>query len=147
MVRKIIASLLCLTLLMPGFKVSALEKSIEELSEETGITNSESSFTIPYNDAEARVYYGETGINLFTPEGNVYIPTNYGVLKLISVGDVDGDGYHDFLSYQSVPAQVAQLLCLSGADGHVISTVRLTRLGYDDNLTTNIDVNCFIQQM
>lgn len=147
MIRKIFAVMLCLTLLLPGFRVSALEKSIEELSEETGITNSESSFTIPYNESEARVYYGETGINLFTPEGNVYFPTNYGVLKLISVGDVDGDGYHDFLSYQSVPAQVAQLLCLSGSDGHVISTVRLTRLGYDDNLTTNIDVNCFIQQM
>ena len=95
MIRKIFAVMLCLTLLLPGFRVSALEKSIEELSEETGITNSESSFTIPYNESEARVYYGETGINLFTPEGNVYFPTNYGVLKLISVGDVDGDGYHE----------------------------------------------------
>ena len=47
MIKKVFAVLLCLTLLLPGFKVSALEKSIEELSEETGITNSESSFTIP----------------------------------------------------------------------------------------------------
>ena len=147
MVKKLFTVLLCLTLLLPGFKVSALEKSIEELSEETGVTNSENSFTVPYNEAEARVYYGSNGINLFTPEGRIFLETNYGVLKMIDVGDVDSDGYHDFLSYQNVPSQVAQLLCISGRDGHVISTVRVTRLGYDDNLATNIEVNCYIQQL
>lgn len=145
--RKLLTALLSVLLILPVFRVSALEKSIEELSEETSVSNAQTSIVIPYGEGSARVYYGENGINLFTPEGRVVLETNYAVQKLISVGDIDGDGYVDFLTYQIVPDEVAQLHCLSGSDGHVISSMRETREDYNDTLGTNVTVNCFIQQM
>ena len=145
--RKLVTALLSILLILPVFRVSALEKSIEELSEETSVSNAEASIIIPYGEGTARVYYGENGINLFTPEGRVVLETNYAVQKLISVGDIDKDGYVDFLTYQLVPDEVAQLMCISGLDGHVISSMRETRDDYNNALGINVVVNCFIQQM
>lgn len=145
--RKLLTALLSILLILPVFRVSALEKSIEELSEETSVSNAEASIIIPYGEGTARVYYGENGINLFTPEGRVVMETNYAVKKLISVGDIDKDGYVDFLTYQLVPDEVAQLMCISGLDGHVISSMRETRDDYNNALGINVVVNCFIQQM
>ena len=147
MIRKCITALLCILLTLPVFKVSALEKSIEELSEETSVSNSKASIVIPYGESQARVYFGKGGINIFTGEERISFETNYGILKLIAVGDIDKDGYVDFLTYQDVPGEVAQLMCLSGQDGHVISAMRETRDGYDNNLGANVRVNCFIQQL
>ena len=147
MIRKCITAFLCILLLMPGMKVSALEKSIEELSEETSVSNSKASIVIPYGESQARVYYGSGGINIFTGEERISFETNYGILKLIAVGDIDKDGFVDFLTYQDVPEEVDQLMCISGQDGHIISTMRETREGYDGDLGANVRVNCFIHQM
>ena len=147
MLRKLITAALTVLLVLPVFQVSALEKSIEELSEEISVSNAEASVVIPYGEGTARVYFGENGINIFTAEGRKVLETNYAVAKLIAVGDIDKDGYEDFLTVQNVPDEVAQLMCLSGNDGHVISSMRLTRDEYDSSLGINVVVDNSIQQL
>ena len=147
MIKKLITILLVTVMIMPSFRVSALEKSIKEVSEELAVTNNDTSVVIPYNDVTARVYYGLNGIDVFTPDGRNHFDTNYEVLKLISVGDVDGDGYADLLTVQKTPEQVSQMLVISSYDGHVISSFRMDRDGYDETQGGFIKVNSYVQQM
>ena len=137
--------LICLMFLgiLPA-KVSA--KSIEDIGDLTSITNNGPRVLIEYEGQPAYVYYGSSGISISMAEETRMLETFFEVLKLEPVGDVNGDSYCDFLTYQKAPEFTEQLMLVSGKDGKVLNSLRLTRMGYSDDLG-NIENNVYIQQI
>lgn len=144
--KRLLFLILGVLLLIPSQRVYAEGKSIQPLDSGGNITNNGPRLEITYEEEDAVVYYGSSGIDIIGKSKNMHLDTNFEVLKLISVGDLDGDGYVDFLSYQKAPSYSSQLITLSGKDGHVISSTQVTRIGYHDDLGL-MDTNSYIQQM
>lgn len=126
--------------------VQAKERSVRGLNDENQIVNNEESVLIQYEGEEARVFFGYTGIHIVSATKSVHLETEFEVLKLTDAGDVNGDGYTDFLTWQNASNYVDQLLFLSGKDGKVLFSKCITRETYDPNLGT-VRTNCYIQQL
>lgn len=135
-----------LTVLLTLRPADALTKSVEPLNSGGQIDNHEASFTIPWQDSMAQVFYGDNGIDLFVDGVRSHLDTGFGVRKMIPAGDLDGDGAEDFLAYVGAPEYSPQVMAFSSADGRVLSTLRLTREGYDDSLGT-VEQNSRVQQL
>ncbi len=147
MLKKVLKCFLAVILLVTGFpEAKAMEKSIQSLNDNEAITNSGARKEITYEDQQAFVYYGSSGINIVTESNTLHIPTNFGVLKLEVAGDVNKDGYADFITYQNAPDFAAQLMTVSGKDGQVISSLQFTRESYSDSYGF-FQTNSYIQQM
>ncbi|MBQ1878029.1 MAG: hypothetical protein II161_04350, partial [Erysipelotrichaceae bacterium] len=117
MKNKILRLLLVIAMLAGSIvQAEALEKSIQPVNEEGQIDNSEHSLAIQYENRDARVFYGSDGINIILDDDIVHFQTNFPVLKLITAGDVNKDGYVDFLSYQNSGEYAAQIMLLDGHD-------------------------------
>lgn len=143
--KKLLILFLGLFLMMPT-AVRAENSSIQSFDETGSISNNGPRIKISYEGEEADVYYGSSGINIITSAAKIHLDTNFGVVKLVSAGDIDKDGYVDFLTYQSAPDFTSQILTVSGKDGKVISSLSLTRQGYHRTLGT-IQTNSYIQQL
>ena len=149
MKRKFITTVLGLLMCIPFMsvnRVSALEKSIQAINDMDRISNSGPRVQIQYGEETGYVYYGESGINIFHGEERVHLDTNFDVIKLVAVDDVNGDGFTDFLTYQNAPDLADQLLVVSGADGRILSTRKLSRESYSDSLGFT-EANCYIYDM
>lgn len=147
--KKILITILGVLLSIPLFSVNtvfALGKSIQAINDMGQISNNGPRLVIPYGEDEGYVYYGASGINIIHGEQTARLETNFEVLKLISVSDINNDGYTDFLTYQKAPDFSGQLLVIDGLNGNVLSTLQFTREGYDENLGF-INTNSYIQQM
>ena len=121
-------------------------KSIEKLGSEGQIDNVGVSYKMTYNQLPSTVYYGINGIDIVNEDGKTHLQTEFPVLKLIIINDVDKDGNNDFLVFQNVAEFNDQLFVISSKDGSVISSTRFTHLGYNDNLG-NIENNSYIFEM
>ena len=147
MIKKLTALLLCaLLVLSAGLPAFAMERSIQPLNDVSSVDNSGRSLELIYEGENARAYYGSSGISIVSDNGVRHLGTNFAVKKLIVLGDADGDGYPDFLSWQSAPDYSAQIMTISGRDGKVLADKHITRKGYDDDIGF-ADVNSFVQQM
>ena len=149
MKRKFITTVLGLLMCIPFMsvnRVSALEKSIQAINDMDRISNSGPRVQIQNGEETGYVYYGESGINIFHGEERVHLDTNFDVIKLVAVDDVNGDGFTDFLTYQNAPDLADQLLVVSGADGRILSTRKLSRESYSDSLGFT-EANCYIYDM
>ena len=148
MKQKLSALFLCAALVLsavaPAF---GLDKSIQPISSGTTIDNAGPSAEIIYEGESARVYYGSGGITIISAEKQVHLDTNFKVNKLVPAGDVDGDGYTDFFTFQNAPNYTEQLMTVSGKDGSIISALSLTRQGYDSSSTGYVQTNSYIQQL
>ena len=135
MIRKILTVLLGVALLLPGLPAArAMEKSVEAINDTDSVSNSGPRIIIPHGEGTAEVYYGKTGINIISDQGRQHLETNFEVLKLADGGDVNGDGFTDFITYQNAPDFSAQVMTISGKDGSVISTTQFSRESYNDSL-------------
>ena len=147
MKHKAAALLLCLVLVFSAFSpVFGMEKSIQPISTETNIDNADRSARIRYEGEDARVYYGSGGIYIISGEKQVHLSTNFSVVKLEPVGDVNKDGYTDFFTFQDAPNYTEQLMTIDGKDGSVIASLSLTHQGYDDSIGY-VQTNSYIQQL
>ena len=149
MKRKFIIAVLGVLLsmsILPLNTVHALEKSIQAINDMDQISNNGPRVQIQYGEETGYVYYGEAGINIIHGEERVHLDTNFEVLKLIAVGDVDHDGYEDFLTYQNAPDLADQLMTISGQQGRIISTCKLSRESYSNDLGFT-QTNSYIMQM
>ncbi len=121
-------------------------KSIEKLGSEGQIDNVGISYEMTYNNLSSTVYYGINGIDIINEEGKTHFQTEFPVLKLIVINDVDNDGNADFLVFQDVAEFNDQLFVISSKDGKVISSRRLTHLANDQYLG-NVENNSYILDM
>lgn len=121
-------------------------KSIEKLGSEGQIDNVGISYEMTYNNLPSSVYYGINGIDIINEEGKTHFQTEFPVLKLIIINDVDNDGNADFLVFQKVAEFNDQLFVISSKDGRVISSTRLTHLATDQYLG-NVENNSYILDM
>ncbi len=121
-------------------------KSIEKLGSEGQIDNVGISYEMTYNNLPSSVYYGINGIDIINEEGKTHFQTEFPVLKLIIINDVDNDGNADFLVFQKVAEFNDQLFVISSKDGRVISSRRLTHLATDQYLG-NVENNSYILDM
>ncbi len=121
-------------------------KSIEKLGSEGQIDNVGISYQMTYNNLPSVVYYGINGIDIINEEGKIHFKTEFPVLKLIVINDVDKDGNDDFLVFQNVAQFNDQLFVISSKDGSVISSTRFTHLAYVENLG-NVQNNSNILSM
>lgn len=135
-----------LLIVMQTAAAFAMQKSIEPVDESGRIDNAGPSVAIEYEGSPADVYYGSKGIFIFAESGRKHLDTAFGVKKLIDAGDINGDGFTDFITYQDAPRFASQIYAIDGKDGSVISELRLTRQDYDDNLGY-VEVNSYIQQL
>ena len=146
MIKKLTALLLCAAVILSaGASAFAMERSIQPLSDTGSIDNAGRSAELVYEGENARAYYGSSGISIVTQSGVKNLGTNFPVKKLLVLGDVNGDGYPDFLTYQNAPHYSAQVMTVSGKDGKVLADLHLTHDGYDDNLGP-VQLNSFVQQ-
>ncbi len=114
--------------------VSAVDNSIQILNAQQQISNNGPALSVDYNGTPALVFYGENGIEITGTNLQVHLDTSFTVAKLAAVSDINNDGIVDFMAYEESGDYAAQLFVLSGADGTVISSCRLVRTGYDDEL-------------
>ncbi len=126
--------------------VKAAEKSVQTLNQDKQIDNTSESVLIDYNGQQARVFYGTNGIDIIGQEETVHFDTNFTVVKLAVLEDVNGDGFVDFLTYQNATEFADQIFVISGKDGQVISSFRLTHEGYDDTMGT-YSSNSYVMQL
>ena len=146
MIKKLTALLLCVAVVLSaGVSAFAMERSIQPLNDNGSIDNTGRSAELVYEGAAARVYYGSSGISIVSENGVKHLGTNFSVKKLLVLGDVNGDGYPDFLTWQNAPDYSAQIMTVSGKDGKVLADLHLTHKGYDDNLGP-VELNSFVQQ-
>lgn len=113
--------------------VLANEKSVEKLNNVGQVDNSNESYKIVYEEVDSRVFYGENGIDIINEKGIKHFDTKFEVLKLAVIEDINSDGYPDFLTYQNSPENTDQIFVISGQDGSIISSFRLTYQGYSDD--------------
>ena len=147
MKKKLTAFFLCALLIASAaLPVFATERSIEPLSDAVSIDNAGRSAELLYEGANARVYYGSSGISIVSETDVKHLGTSFAVKKLAALPDADGDGYPEFLTYQDAPDFSAQVMTLSGKDGKVLADLRLTHKGYDENIGFT-DSNSFVQQL
>ena len=147
MKNKILRLLLVIAMLAGSIVTAeALEKSIQPVNEEGQIDNSEHSLAIQYENRDARVFYGSDGINIILDDDIVHFQTNFPVLKLIAAGDVNKDGYVDFLSYQNSGEYAAQIMLLDGHDGNVLQSYHFTRQDYNDDIGYT-QISSYVQQL
>ncbi len=121
-------------------------KSIEKLGSEGQIDNVGVSYEMIYNGLTSKVYYGVNGIDIINENGKIHFQTEFPVLKLIIINDVDKDGNNDFLVFEEVAQFNDQLFVVSSKDGSVISSTRFTHLESNENLG-NIESNSYIYDM
>ncbi|MBR0385551.1 MAG: VCBS repeat-containing protein, partial [Erysipelotrichaceae bacterium] len=143
--RRFVIIIIVLLLFLPS-NAWAEGKSIQPFSSAAGIGNNGSRVRITYEENDAYVYYGPDGINIIAGSDIHHLDTNFEVLKLSDIGDVDGDGYTDFLTYQKAPEYTAQLIALSGKDGTPFSGISLTHQGFNTQLGL-VQNNSYIQQL
>lgn len=143
MKRFLVIFLVSLMFCSSFIKIDAQEKSIEKLNNVGQIDNANESYEIVYNDLPSRVFYGENGIDIINSDGTKHLDTKFEVNKLIVVDDVNGDGCIDFLTYQNSPDNTDQMFVISGSDGQIISSFRLTYSGYNNN-SEPINKNSYI---
>ncbi|MGN1399751.1 MAG: hypothetical protein ACI4WG_07125 [Erysipelotrichaceae bacterium] len=145
--KKLIILMMVPLLFFSGLSsVNAQDKSIERLNNIGQIDNSNEICQIIYEGKQSKVFYGENGIDIISTDGTVHFDTLYSVIKLICVNDVNADGYPDFLTYQNAAASSDQMFTISGKDGSVISSFRLTCSVYDSTLGT-VQKNSYIYKM
>ncbi|MGI6607585.1 MAG: FG-GAP repeat domain-containing protein [Erysipelotrichaceae bacterium] len=121
-------------------------KSIEKLGSEGQIDNVGVSYEMTYNGVPSTVYYGINGIDIISRNEKTHFQTEFPILKLIVISDVDKDGNSDFLVFEKVAEFNDQLFVISSKDGSVISSARLSHSGYDDYLG-NVENNSYILDM
>ena len=129
-----------------AYSIKAEGKSIEKLNNVGQIDNSNEICQVIYEGKQSIVFYGENGIDIISSDSKTHLDTLYSVLKLICVNDVNNDGYPDFLTYQNAASTSNQMFTISGKDGSVISSFRLTCSDYDENLGTVLK-NSYIYKM
>ena len=143
--KKLFSIILAISIIFSNFYVIKA-KSIEKLGSEGQIDNVGVSHKMTYNKLPSTVYYGINGIDIINEDGKIHFQTEFPVLKLIVINDVDNDGNADFLVFQNVAEFNDQLFVISSKDGRVISSTRLTYLGYDQYLG-NVENNSYILDM
>lgn len=143
--KRLLILILGVMLLMP-VNVLAEGKSIQPFNSTSNISNNGLRIKITYEQKSAYVYYGSDGINIITDKGIKHLDTNFEVLKLVDTGDVDGDGYTDFLTYQKAPEYTYQVITVNGKDGHIISGSNFTHQGFDNNRGM-VNKNSYIMQL
>ena len=121
-------------------------KSIDKLGSEGQVDNVGISYEIIYNELPSKVYYGVNGIDIVNENGKIHFQTEFPVLKLIIINDVDKDGNSDFLVFEEVAQFNDQLFVVSSKDGSVISSTRFTHLESNEDLG-NIESNSYIYDM
>ena len=127
--------LLVLSAILTAAPLKAQEKSMgmEKLGTSEQISSNYESLPITYEEKEGRLYYGEGGIDILLPDSHLHFDTDFKVLLLKVLSDVNNDSYPDFICCQDTPAQSDQVMIISGKDGSVIRSLRFTHKVFDDN--------------
>ena len=147
MIKKLTALLLStLIVFSASAAVFGLGRSIQPVNDVGNIDNKGRSAELSWEGEPARAYYGSSGISIVTQNGEIHLSTNFEVVKLIVVGDLNSDTYPDFLTYQNAPDHSAQVMTISGRDGKVLADLHLTRSGNDNDLGLS-EKNSFVQQL
>ncbi|MDO4377994.1 MAG: hypothetical protein Q4C64_02425 [Erysipelotrichia bacterium] len=143
MKRFLVIFLASLTFFNTLVTTNAKEKSIEKLNNVGQVDNANESYEIVYEEMTSRVFYGENGIDIINDNGIKHLDTKFEVVKMQVVNDINSDGYPDFLTYQNSPDNTDQMFVISGNDGQIISSFKLTYIGYDEK-SVAVNKNSYI---
>ena len=113
MIRKLLMITVAALLSFAPMEISAeTAAGIRQMGREEQISSSYGSRKLIYQEKEARLYYGEGGIDILSGTDHFHLDTGFAVLNLEILEDYTGDGYPEFITWQKTPELSDQVIII-----------------------------------
>ncbi|MBR0137690.1 MAG: VCBS repeat-containing protein [Erysipelotrichaceae bacterium] len=136
MIRKLLMITVAVLLSFAPISAKAQTETaaIRQMGQEEKIASSYASKTLIYGGSEARLYFGEGGIDILAGSDHYHLNTDFTVLNLEILDDFNNDGYPEFITWQKTPDLSDQVIIISGKNGEVLDSLRFTYETFDNAL-------------